>query len=117
MLPRKYEVLAEQKAYKLALLQGSNLRSVIVGCNSYIGEGCSISDTVILGNDTYTNDSSRTASRKKGEVVLGIGEPLDPCQTYSRLLASKIQSDVVHFFEGCGPEIQGGDVISGFHTF
>lgn len=80
MLSLKCEVLAEQKPFKLALLQGSSLRNVIVGCNSYIGQGCSISDTVILGNDTYTNDSSRTASRKKGEVVLGIGEPLDPSE-------------------------------------
>ncbi len=59
-----------------ALFQGSSLRNVIVGCNSYVGDGCSISDTVILGNDTYTNETSRTASRKKGEVVLGIGEAL-----------------------------------------
>ena len=45
----------------------------MVGCNSYIGEGCEIVDSIILGNDTYTNDRSRAASRKKGEVVLGIG--------------------------------------------
>ena len=47
-----------------------------MGCNSYIGEGCQVSETVILGNDTYTNDASRAASRKKGEVVLGIGKDL-----------------------------------------
>lgn len=58
------------------MLQGSKLHNVIVGCNSYVGEGCDISKTVILGNETYTNDSSRAASRKKGETVLGIGVTL-----------------------------------------
>jgi hypothetical protein len=45
-----------------------------VGCNSYVGRGCDIQETIILGNDSYTNEASRALSRKKGEVVLGIGE-------------------------------------------
>ena len=58
------------------MLQGSKLRGCVVGCNSYIGDGCELVNTMILGNDTYTNDASRAASRRKGEVVLGIGELL-----------------------------------------
>jgi glucose-1-phosphate adenylyltransferase len=57
-----------------SILMGSTLRTCIVGSNSYIGRGCDIQDTIILGNDSYTNEASRALSRKKGEVVLGIGE-------------------------------------------
>lgn len=56
-------------------MQGSTLKNCIIGCNSYIGQGCKITETIVLGNDNYTNDTSRTASRKKGEAVLGVGRP------------------------------------------
>ena len=59
---------------ELVFLQGSTIKNCIIGCNSYVGQGCKISETIVLGNDNYTNDTSRTASRKKGEAVLGIGE-------------------------------------------
>jgi len=59
-------------------MQGSHLKKCIVGCNSYVGRGCDIQDTIILGNDSYTNESSRALSRKKGQVVLGIGVPVSP---------------------------------------
>lgn len=55
-------------------MQGSTLNNCIVGCNAYIGKGCDLTDTILLGNDMYTNETSRKASRRKGEVVLGIGE-------------------------------------------
>ena len=60
-------------------LQGSTLNTCIVGCNSYIGKGSDLSDSIIMGNNAYTNEASRAASRKKGEAVLGIGEPLSHC--------------------------------------
>ena len=53
--------------------QGSKFSGCVIGCNSYVGEGCELINTLVLGNDTYTNDASRAASREKGEVVLGIG--------------------------------------------
>ena len=56
------------------LMQGSTIKNCIVGCNSYIGRGCRISETIILGNDNYTNAKLREASRKKGQTALGIGE-------------------------------------------
>lgn len=55
-------------------MQGSKLNNCVVGCNAYVGKGCELTGTIILGNNTYTNDASREASRRKGEVVLGIGE-------------------------------------------
>lgn len=68
---------------KRLCVQGSTLRTCIVGSNSYVGRGCDIQDTIILGNDSYTNEASRALSRKKGEVVLGIGESAFSCSQTS----------------------------------
>ena len=54
-------------------LQGSKVVGSVMGNNSYVGDGCSIEDSLVLGNDYYTNDKTRAQSRDKGESALGIG--------------------------------------------
>ena len=53
--------------------QGSKLVGSVMGNNSYVGAGCAIEDSLVLGNDYYTNDKTRAQSRDKGESALGIG--------------------------------------------
>lgn len=54
-------------------MQGSILSNSVLGCNAFIDNDCTIENSLIMGNDTYTNEPSRRRSREKGEVVLGIG--------------------------------------------
>ncbi|KAK9828450.1 hypothetical protein WJX72_000056 [[Myrmecia] bisecta] len=56
-----------------SVLRGSTLKNCVVGCNSFVGNGCHIENTLLMGNDAYTNDHSREVSSQKGEAVLGIG--------------------------------------------
>ncbi len=49
----------------------------MIGNNSYIGPGCLLEKSLVLGNDYYTNEKTRAASLEKGESALGIGM----CQT------------------------------------
>lgn len=53
--------------------QGSKLVGCVIGNNSYVGAGCTIEDSLVLGNDYYTNDKTRAQSLEKGESALGIG--------------------------------------------
>ena len=54
-------------------LQKSIIKGCVIGNNSYIGEGCTIEKSLVLGNDYYTNEKTRAASLEKGESALGIG--------------------------------------------
>ncbi len=45
----------------------------MIGNNSYIGEGCTVEKSLVLGNDYYTNEKTRAASIEKGESALGVG--------------------------------------------
>ena len=47
----------------------------MIGNNSYIGEGCVLEKSLVLGNDYYTNEKTRAASLEKGESALGVGAP------------------------------------------
>lgn len=62
-------------------MQGSKILGCVLGNNSYVGNGCTLEKTLVLGNDYYTNDKTRAASLEKGESALGIGEllPLIDC--------------------------------------
>lgn len=53
--------------------QGSRIAGCVMGNNSYVGAGCTIEDSLVLGNDYYTNDKTRAQSLEKGESALGIG--------------------------------------------
>jgi len=55
-------------------MQGSTILGCVIGNNSFVGEGCTLEQTLVLGNDYYTNDKTRAASLEKGESALGIGK-------------------------------------------
>ena len=54
-------------------LQGSEINGSIIGCNSFVAKGCKITDSMIMGNDNYSNDRERQRARDQGLSVLGIG--------------------------------------------
>ena len=54
-------------------MQGSKICGCVIGNNSFIGEGCTVEKSLVLGNDYYTNEKTRAASREKGESALGVG--------------------------------------------
>ncbi|BDA43485.1 Glucose-1-phosphate adenylyltransferase [Coccomyxa sp. Obi] len=56
-----------------SVLRGSKILGCVLGNNSYVGQGCTLEKTLVLGNDYYTNDKTRAASLEKGESALGIG--------------------------------------------
>jgi glucose-1-phosphate adenylyltransferase len=57
-----------------SVLVGSTIRGSVIGCNTYVAKGCHIENSLIMGNDNYTNDRMRAEARAMGESVLGIGE-------------------------------------------
>ena len=63
-------------------VQGSNINGCVIGCNSYVGQGAYLEDSLIMGNDNYTNDKERLAARQRGESVLGIGEYGGPAASW-----------------------------------
>lgn len=54
-------------------LQGSYIKGSVIGCNTFVGNGCHIEDTLLMGNDNYSNDRERERARSQGLSVLGIG--------------------------------------------
>ena len=40
-------------------MQGSILTNSVLGCNAFIDNDCTIENSLIMGNDTYTNEPSR----------------------------------------------------------
>ncbi len=56
-------------------MQRSKILGCVIGNNSYIGEGCVLEKSLVLGNDYYTNEKTRAASLEKGESALGVGAP------------------------------------------
>lgn len=57
-------------------VQGSTILGCVIGNNTFVGEGCRLEQTLVLGNDYYTNDKTRAASLEKEESALGIGKHL-----------------------------------------
>jgi glucose-1-phosphate adenylyltransferase len=55
------------------VLRHSKLRNVVLGSNAFIDAGCTVEDSVLMGNTFYQNDRAREETRKAGEPVLGIG--------------------------------------------
>ena len=56
-----------------ARMQNSKILGCVIGNNSYVGDGCLLEKSLVLGNDYYTNEKTRAASLEKGESALGIG--------------------------------------------
>lgn len=62
------------------MMQGSNIRGCVIGCNTFIAKGCHLEDSMLMGNDNYTNDRERVRAREQGMSVLGIGMDLPASQ-------------------------------------
>ncbi|KAK9794930.1 hypothetical protein WJX73_010196 [Symbiochloris irregularis] len=56
------------------VLRGSVLNGCVVGCNTFVGPGCELENTLLMGNDGYNNDALREEFRRKGEPIVGIGD-------------------------------------------
>ena len=54
-------------------VQGSYIKGSVIGCNSFVANGCHIDDSLLMGNDNYSNDRERERARQQGLSVLGIG--------------------------------------------
>lgn len=54
-------------------MQGSHIQGCVIGCNTFIANGCHVEDCMLMGNDNYTNDRERERARQQGMSVLGIG--------------------------------------------
>lgn len=57
----------------LSITQGSYIKGSVVGCNTFVSNGCHIEDSLLMGNDNYTNDRERDRAHQQGLSVLGIG--------------------------------------------
>ncbi|DBB12890.1 TPA: hypothetical protein ACH3X3_005650 [Trebouxia sp. C0006] len=55
-------------------LRGSYIKGSVIGCNTFVANGCHIEDSLLMGNDNYSNDRERERARQQGLSVLGIGE-------------------------------------------
>ena len=64
---------ASQLECKVCTSQGSYIKGSVIGCNTFIANGCHIEDSLLMGNDNYSNDRERERARQQGLSVLGIG--------------------------------------------
>ena len=56
-------------------MQGSQFQNCVVGCNTFVGTGCSLTDCLLMGNDNYTNAATIQRALQK-DIIIGIGAPL-----------------------------------------
>jgi glucose-1-phosphate adenylyltransferase len=56
-----------------SILTDSSLHHCVLGIRSYIGEGSSLQDTIVMGSDYYETGEQRAANVAKGRPNLGIG--------------------------------------------
>ncbi len=56
-----------------SILTDSSLKHCVLGIRSYIGEGCVLEDTVVMGSDFYEGDAQLEANTSRGRPHLGIG--------------------------------------------
>ena len=57
-----------------SILTDSSIKHSVLGIRSYIGEGSSLEDTVLMGADYYETDEQLAANLVKGRPHLGIGK-------------------------------------------
>ena len=55
-------------------LQHSHIKGSVIGCNSFVANGCEIEESMLMGNDNYSNDKDRARARAQGLSVIGIGK-------------------------------------------
>jgi glucose-1-phosphate adenylyltransferase len=56
-----------------SILTDSSLKHCLLGIRSYIGEGCVLEDTIVMGSDYYETDKQLAANVAKGRPNLGLG--------------------------------------------
>ena len=54
-------------------LQGSKFNSCVLGINSFVDTGCSLSNCLLMGNDNYNNRSAIEKQLQRNEIPIGIG--------------------------------------------
>lgn len=57
-----------------SVIEGSILTHTVVGQNCYIGPGCHLERTVLLGNDNYQSTTAIAQAAAAGQPVFGIGQ-------------------------------------------
>jgi glucose-1-phosphate adenylyltransferase len=57
-----------------SILTDSSLHHCVLGIRSFIGEGCVLEDTIVMGADYYETDEQRAANIAKGKPHLGLGK-------------------------------------------
>lgn len=57
-----------------SILTDSTLKHSVIGIRSYVGEGSSLEDTVLMGADYYETDDQLAANLTKGRPHLGVGK-------------------------------------------
>ncbi len=56
-----------------SILTDSALKHCVLGIRSFIGEGCVLEDTVVMGSDFYEGETQLAANTARGQPHLGIG--------------------------------------------
>jgi glucose-1-phosphate adenylyltransferase len=56
-----------------SILTDSTLKHSVLGIRSYVGEGSSLEDTVLMGADYYETDDQLAANLARGRPHLGVG--------------------------------------------
>jgi glucose-1-phosphate adenylyltransferase len=56
-----------------SILTDSSLKHCVLGIRSFVGEGCVLEDTVMMGADFYEGDAQLEANTTRGRPHLGIG--------------------------------------------
>ncbi|MEO5957859.1 MAG: glucose-1-phosphate adenylyltransferase [Opitutaceae bacterium] len=57
-----------------SILTDSSLQHCVLGIRSYIGEGCVLKDTIVMGSDYYETPEQLAANVTKGRPHLGLGK-------------------------------------------
>ena len=50
------------------------MHNCVIGCNSFVGPGCRLTNCLLMGNDNYTNKRYIEQALKKDKLIIGIGE-------------------------------------------
>lgn len=57
-----------------SILTDSTLKHCVLGIRSYVGEGCVLEDTIMMGADFYETDAELAANVAQGRPHLGLGQ-------------------------------------------
>ena len=57
-----------------SILTDSTLRHCVLGIRSFIGEGCNLEDTIVMGSDIYETTAQKAENAANGRPNLGLGK-------------------------------------------